>query len=1523
MADKDLAFNVTALDNASKTFVKLAAQVDRMSQRLDRLDRKDVNVNVNVDTKGAQAHLKAFEASLDRIGTRTVRATAKVTKFSSAVYGLGSAVPMVANLGVAAVNLSKGVLLLPGALSIAGTSAATLATGVHGLSDAFKAQSQASATAGKSAATQARDQQVLTAALDKLAPSARNFVAEIHGLSDGFHNLRLDVQQQLFRGLGQTVSDLATQYLPALDSGMSYLGTAFNSATRNAAAFFAESRTVADVKNLFADAAATVSNLGQSLQPVLDGLRDIGVVGSHYLTIISNQVGGLAKRFAAWAAEARKSGQLMNDFQTFGRVLTNLGHTLLNIGSIFSSVLGAASTAGGGLLGTLRDLTGQVAAFLRSTQGQSNLTQVFGTLQRIVAALRPGFQAIMHALWQAFQTLAPVLPQIASNFSRLLESVAPILPQLAQLAADILPPLTSALASLGPLLPPIVAGFLALRAAVKGLAVIGGMAAGIRSGSAALKDFGGFATRTKAKVGGFVDRLNNGGTVARGFGKAIGGVGRALPGLSVALGGIGIAVQAFQWGLEQTTGTVDSLAQGFARGGAAAGKAAQQMRDNVDASGSLLTFYQNFGNQVGGSMIPSLNQVTQKLMDQKNVTRDVALAMVNAGDKQAYYQQMVKIFGKNSPAAQSAQNQYGIAVGKVADAENRAKRETESATQKMLDQKTTQLGAIEAQNQYKQAVLGIRTAQNSYNTAVRQYGADSLQAKNAQLNLNNAYIQAVQAAVNSAAAENKNGTAAQKADAKHRAYVSTVLGLAAAAGTNAPPALQKMVNGLSASEIGAYKATGAVNGTHHAVVTLPNGKKIAINVNPNGQAVVSNTQKAIDNLHGKTVQITVKTLFPTLMGGNPSGELHNPLDVINSLTGGHAVGGYINGPGTSTSDSIPARLSDGEYVMRAASVSKYGVGMMSAINMGAFAHGGLAGFASGGLIPAPPTHNGSARTRYFEDQSANYADGWAWDGENGKFINPTVQGKRETRAHKSAQLAEMAQAANRLAAALATLQAEWQQTTQVVKTQANPALTKIGTQIFTGTNPALQQMIANLPPLAQEMILLATTANTSWLGITSRIVGSHNTINASQNLLQAQQNASWTGITNKIVISDNQIAARHNQLNAQTWSAWNGIAGAVASSVGRQLAAFRSLEGGLSGVRAAIGQTQGWAAGQFGAIYGDAANPIRNVLNRPFNAGIIAAWNSINDQFHLDKHVNPVAVTFASGGAVSGPGTGRSDSVPAYLSNGEYVVNAASTARYLPLLEHINARHFADGGLASGLVDPAFKKVPGMIQAVRDSWPGNLAAIDGADIAKIAADDAKKALSKLVSEMSSSFGVLANGAVVSPAVKAEQAYALSQFPLFGWGPDQLGPLIALWNGESGWENKVNPTSGAYGIPQALPGSKMAAAGPDWRTNPATQINWGESYIAGRYGSPAAAFAAWSSRSPHWYGSGVQGAVFDKPTLIGVGESGPEMVDVTPLRGGSRSSAPPITINVFPQPGQSETAIADTVSRRLSFELLGA
>ncbi|HEY6311268.1 MAG TPA: lytic transglycosylase domain-containing protein [Streptosporangiaceae bacterium] len=96
---------------------------------------------------------------------------------------------------------------------------------------------------------------------------------------------------------------------------------------------------------------------------------------------------------------------------------------------------------------------------------------------------------------------------------------------------------------------------------------------------------------------------------------------------------------------------------------------------------------------------------------------------------------------------------------------------------------------------------------------------------------------------------------------------------------------------------------------------------------------------------------------------------------------------------------------------------------------------------------------------------------------------------------------------------------------------------------------------------------------------------------------------------------------------------------------------------------------------------------------------------------------------------------------------------------------------------------------------------------------------------------------------VPPDPHTAQSIGYNIMGSFGFSPTTyFGCLLDLWNRESGWVYDAENASGAYGIPQALPGSKMASAGPDWQTNPATQISWGLGYIKQIYGNPCSAWA---------------------------------------------------------------------------------
>lgn len=202
------------------------------------------------------------------------------------------------------------------------------------------------------------------------------------------------------------------------------------------------------------------------------------------------------------------------------------------------------------------------------------------------------------------------------------------------------------------------------------------------------------------------------------------------------------------------------------------------------------------------------------------------------------------------------------------------------------------------------------------------------------------------------------------------------------------------------------------------------------------------------------------------------------------------------------------------------------------------------------------------------------------------------------------------------------------------------------------------------------------------------------------------------------------------------------------------------------------------------------------------------------------------------------------------------------------------------GHLMSGLFQGMMSgDITGMIKKVFGSMPDALGAIVQKGLVSVA-NLPGKALSALGNALGSGAswlsGLLGKFTGGGGGNAANQALGKAMAAAAGWTGSQWTALQALWTRESGWNTYAkNASSGAYGIPQSLPASKMASAGSDYLTNPATQIKWGLEYIADRYGSPAAAWA--HEVSAGWYAKGT-GAGGAKPGWAWVGEQGRELVN---------------------------------------------
>ncbi|MFJ4166234.1 phospholipase [Microbacterium sp. NPDC089698] len=147
------------------------------------------------------------------------------------------------------------------------------------------------------------------------------------------------------------------------------------------------------------------------------------------------------------------------------------------------------------------------------------------------------------------------------------------------------------------------------------------------------------------------------------------------------------------------------------------------------------------------------------------------------------------------------------------------------------------------------------------------------------------------------------------------------------------------------------------------------------------------------------------------------------------------------------------------------------------------------------------------------------------------------------------------------------------------------------------------------------------------------------------------------------------------------------------------------------------------------------------------------------------------------------------------------------------------------------------EKVESQVAEVRANLNNAVAQKQAADAAAAAAAAAAQAAAEAQAAANTPDGARAT---------AQQIMA-SQY---GWGDDQFQCLNSLWNKESGWNYQAYNPSGATGIPQALPGDKMATVADDWQTNATTQITWGLGYISSVYGTPCAAWG--HSQATNWY-----------------------------------------------------------------------
>lgn len=394
---------------------RMAEDADRDSNSVRRSLARIMDVAGGLGRGFASAVGNGMRLAL--IGTAAVGALAGVTQLALGVGAL-----------VGAMGQAAGVAgLLPAVLAGFVAVSTTVKLGVDGMSESFKALGSG-------------DMAAFEESLKDLAPSAREFARAVRDIKPGFDQMKLDIQQRLFEGLGDRLRTISGNYLPLLNGLFTDIAGSINSAGHNLADFVNQGDTVGQVGNLFGNIKQAVSDLVPSMVPLTQAFLTITEVGSRFLPRLASGFTDMAGRFSDFIDRAAASGQLEQFFNNAIEALKTLGRIAGNVFGGLKNVMEAARQSGSGLLTNIENLTQRFQDWTGSFEGQQALTGFFESMRRVVEALGPPFFSLITVIGRDFlpiladiaSIIGPVLKPLFEALGGLLRALRPVFQALAE-----------------------------------------------------------------------------------------------------------------------------------------------------------------------------------------------------------------------------------------------------------------------------------------------------------------------------------------------------------------------------------------------------------------------------------------------------------------------------------------------------------------------------------------------------------------------------------------------------------------------------------------------------------------------------------------------------------------------------------------------------------------------------------------------------------------------------------------------------------------------------------------------------------------------------------------------------------------------------------------------------------------------------------------------------------------------------------------------------------------------------------
>lgn len=452
--------------------IPVAADTDRaerdVREFIARMSGKDIDLNVDIDTRTFQnadrdtnklrnTFLGIGKASL-WLGKEIASNTVKLAGFAVAAGAVASSIAgtasVIGGLGqaIAAIGVA-GVGIGAAGLTAFAAATATVKIGLIGVGDAMKAVAEG-------------DSKKLAEALKGLSPNARSFVQEMQKLKPLFDDLKLDIQEKLFKDLGSEVSLTAKALQGPISSALGGIAVQLNNTAKSVLGFLREAETVKTLKGIGDNIVGGMREAQGAAKSFTSALLDIVHAGSALLPELGAGLEGVAAKFAAFIRAQKDSGHLTQIFRDAIDDVKRFGRTIRDVGVGISNIFHISSSGTGGFLQLLESAAKKFREFTESIGGQLIISEVvqiikdlsgsFGIFLKAISPILPvvaKFAALLaDSLGQILEALGPIIAELATT---LLNTLGEVLPDLIPFIIDVAEAIGKILVAITPLLKPL------------------------------------------------------------------------------------------------------------------------------------------------------------------------------------------------------------------------------------------------------------------------------------------------------------------------------------------------------------------------------------------------------------------------------------------------------------------------------------------------------------------------------------------------------------------------------------------------------------------------------------------------------------------------------------------------------------------------------------------------------------------------------------------------------------------------------------------------------------------------------------------------------------------------------------------------------------------------------------------------------------------------------------------------------------------------------------------------------------